>query len=231
MQENIPHYQALKRHIIEGINSQQWLEHSQVPSENKLCEQFGVSRMTANRALRELTEEGILYRIQGLGTFVNENKPIKSALQIRDIAKEVKSRGNSFHSEVHQQKEIIAPLQACHHLSLKSESHIFYSLVLHFENDQPIQLEERYINKESAPGYLDIDLGKVTANHYLKKILPLSGAQHIVEAIAADKMTAKYLQIKPQMPCILISRVTWSDNIPVTFSRLTHPGNRYRLET
>jgi DNA-binding GntR family transcriptional regulator len=33
------------------------------------------------------------------------------------------------------------------------------------------------------------------------------------------------------MPCILISRVTWSDNIPVTYSRLTHPGNRYRLET
>jgi len=169
MQENIPHYQALKRHIIEGINSQQWLEHSQVPSENKLCEKFGVSRMTANRALRELTEEGVLYRIQGLGTFVNENKPIKSALQIRDIAKEVKSRGNRFHSIALQQKEIIAPLQACHHLSLKSESHIFYSLVLHFENDQPIQLEERYINKESAPGYLDIDLSKVTANHYLKK--------------------------------------------------------------
>ena len=126
MPENIPHYQTLKRHIIDGINTQQWLEHSQVPSENKLCEQFGISRMTANRALRELTEEGILYRIQGLGTFVNENKPIKSALQIRDIAKEVKSRGNSFHSEVHQQKEIIAPLKAGHHLSLKSESHIFY---------------------------------------------------------------------------------------------------------
>ena len=115
--------------------------------------------------------------------------------------------------------------------SLNSESQIFYSLVLHFENEQPIQLEERYINKESAPEYLDIDLSKVTANHYLKKILPLSGAQHIVEAIAADKITAKYLQIEPQMPCILISRVTWSDNIPVTYSRLTHPGNRYRLET
>ena len=59
MQENIPHYQALKRHIIEGINSQQWLEHSQVPSENKHCKQIGVSRMTANRALRELIEEGV----------------------------------------------------------------------------------------------------------------------------------------------------------------------------
>ena len=36
MPENIPHYQTLKRHIIDGINTQQWLEHSQVPSENKL---------------------------------------------------------------------------------------------------------------------------------------------------------------------------------------------------
>lgn len=36
--------------------------------------QYGFSRMTINRALRELTDEGVLVRLQGVGTFVAEPK-------------------------------------------------------------------------------------------------------------------------------------------------------------
>ena len=52
------------------IRSGAWAPGARVPSENELVESFGISRMTANRALRELTADGFLARVPGVGTFV-----------------------------------------------------------------------------------------------------------------------------------------------------------------
>jgi len=226
-----PRYQNLKDHIVSGIRDKVWDEHTKVPSENSLCQQFGVSRMTANRALRELTDDGVLYRIQGLGTFVSENRPVKSVLQIKDIAEEVVARGGRFHSRVLDHKEIEAPPHASRFLDLDGKAQVFYSLVLHFEDDEPIQLEERFINKSQVPNYLNVDLTRETANHYLKETTPLSDSKHIIEAIAASNTMAESLDIEVGAPCIQICRITWNGNTPATYSKLVHPGTRYSLAT
>lgn len=53
-----PLYRQVKRHILERIAGGALAEGAQVPSENELTRTLGVSRMTAHRALRELTSEG-----------------------------------------------------------------------------------------------------------------------------------------------------------------------------
>ena len=90
-------YNVIKQYICEKIESGQWLEHSKVPSENELTEQFSVSRMTARRALQELTEQGLLVRSQGSGTFVATFKSQSSLLEIRNIADEIHERGHQYH--------------------------------------------------------------------------------------------------------------------------------------
>ena len=65
-----PKFTQIKQFIFEQIESGNWLEKQRVPSENELATQFAVSRMTARRALQELTDEGVLSRSQGSGTFV-----------------------------------------------------------------------------------------------------------------------------------------------------------------
>ena len=65
-----PLYLQVKRHILDNIGSGKWGASARVPSENDLVRSFGVSRMTANRALRELRDEGVLVRIAGVGSFV-----------------------------------------------------------------------------------------------------------------------------------------------------------------
>lgn len=62
----IAKFAAIKEFILSQIESGNWPEHSRVPSEHELCGQFAVSRMTARRALQELTEQGVLYRTQGV---------------------------------------------------------------------------------------------------------------------------------------------------------------------
>src|SRR5262249_35267629 len=45
-----------------------------VLSDAQLSERFGVSRITVRRAVDELVDAGVLYRIQGVGTFVRPKK-------------------------------------------------------------------------------------------------------------------------------------------------------------
>ena len=59
-----PLYLQVKRHILDNIGSGKWGAASRVPSENDLVRSFGISRMTANRALRELRDEGVLYALK-----------------------------------------------------------------------------------------------------------------------------------------------------------------------
>ena len=82
-------YTVIKQHICQKIESGKWPQHYKVPSENELTKQFDVSRMTARRALQDLTEQGILVRAQGSGTFVATFKSQSSLLEIRNISDEI----------------------------------------------------------------------------------------------------------------------------------------------
>ena len=87
-------FTVIKQHICDNIESGNWQQHSKVPSENELALEFSVSRMTARRALQELTEQGLLVRTQGAGTFVATFKSQSSLLKIRNIADEITDRGH-----------------------------------------------------------------------------------------------------------------------------------------
>src|SRR5277367_6394045 len=94
-----PLYLQVKRHILDNIGSGKWGTSARVPSENDIVKSFGVSRMTANRALRELRDEGILVRIAGVGSFVADAHARAHPLEVRGIADEIRARGHVHRSE------------------------------------------------------------------------------------------------------------------------------------
>src|SRR6195256_159264 len=95
-----PLYLRVKRHIVENISSGKWATSARVPSENEIVKSFGVSRMTANRALRELSDEGVLVRIAGVGSFVADQHAHAHPLEIRGIADEIRTRGHVHRAEI-----------------------------------------------------------------------------------------------------------------------------------
>lgn len=228
-QGNEPRYVAIKRHIRQQIESGNWPVHFQVPSENQLAQDFGVSRMTARRALTELTDEGVLMRSQGLGTFVAEPVPAGSLLEVRNIADEISARGHSYSSLVLQLEEQPASREVAGALGLPEGGRVFHSIIVHRDNDLPIQWEERYTNPVLAPEYLQQDFSVTTPNAYLSQVAPLTEADTTVEAVAAVDDIASALQIDSGSACLQIWRRTKSSAGTVSFARLVHPGNRYRL--
>ena len=133
---NEPKFALIKRHITDQISAGTWRENQRVPSENELAEQFSVSRMTARRALSELTNSGVLTRSQGLGTFVASLKSQSSMLEIKNIADEVKERNAEYSCEVVAIEEISAMAPIAIALGIDIDSSVYRSVIVHQENTQ-----------------------------------------------------------------------------------------------
>ncbi|WP_371186876.1 histidine utilization repressor [Thalassotalea maritima] len=224
-----PKFVEIKQYIFEQIELGIWLENHQVPSENELAELFNVSRMTARRALQELTDENVLLRTKGKGTFVASFKSQSSPLEIKNIADEIRERGHRYHAQTLQICEQSLPTSLAPLFSSMAENSVFYSEILHFENDVPIQLEQRYVNALLVPEYAHQDFAKLTPHEYLSKVAPLTEATHEIEAIIASSKINQLLAIDNQQPCLQVKRRTWSSQGVVSFAILTSPGDKYRL--
>lgn len=227
----VPRYLQIKRLILHKINSQQWAPHFKIPSEKELSDMFNVSRMTVNRALRELTVQGALVRLQGVGTFVAENKMESALMSVRNIADEIKSHRNHQHrTEVILLERSFATAEQALIMNIKPRQLTFHSLLLHYDNDLPVQLEDRYVNSAAAPDYLSQDFVRQTPHAYLSAVAPLTEGEHIVEAVLPTGREAAWLKIDSGEPCLQLKRKTWSHQNVVTWVRLLYPGSRYRLE-
>lgn len=225
-----PQYLKIKEKIAEMIASGELKPGDRVFSESEIVSSFGVSRMTANRALRELMIEGTLTRAAGLGTFVSLQRQDIDLLQIQSIALEISARGNQHKAEVQVAEVIPADAKVSQSLDLEPGTPVMRTLIIHFENNQPIQLEERYVNPLVAPAYLSNDFTKITPNEYLSALAPITEFEHFVEAIMPDALVRKSLGVAKDQPCLRVFRRTWSGDAVVTCASLSYPGDKYRLE-
>ena len=223
-------YARVKEHLKAGLAAGRWRPGALMPSEAELVAQFGVSRMTVNRALRELQAEGLVERVQGVGTFAAQLHRISSTLTIRDLQEEIEARGHHHRADVVLRRSEPAPAALAARLGLGTGDTVFHTLVVHHDDGVPMQCEDRYVNPAAAPGYLRVDFTRTTPTRYLLEVAPLWDAQYTIEASRATAQESKLLGIDRDEPCLVIVRRTVSRGVPITLARLVHPGSRYQLE-
>lgn len=224
-----PLYQQVKEYIIGKINASALQPGMQIESEAELVARLNVSRMTVNRALRELSVDGLLRRIQGRGTFVAERKPQAALLQISSIAEEIRARGGAYSCTVHLLEEEKAKPAVALAMQLKPYSVVFHSIIVHKDHNVPIQLGCRYINPAIAPDFLKQDFTRMTVSDYLLSIATVTAVEHIVEALIPDPWIRDLLQINAAEPCLALHRKTWAGDQIATSSTFYSPGSRYTL--
>ncbi|THK35221.1 histidine utilization repressor [Ensifer sp. MPMI2T] len=226
----VPRYEAVKQFIRSRIESGEWPANHRVPSENDIVADLGVSRMTANRALRELASEGAITRVQGVGSFVAVHKGSTALLEVRNIADEIRGRGHRHTSRLTLLEEEPASPEIGDALGLPTGARVFHSIMVHCENEVPIQIEDRFVNPAVCPNYMAQDFRAMTPNAYLTLVAPITRTEQIVEAVSPKPWECKLLAIGRNEPCLMIRRRTWSETVSVTTARLLYPGTRYRLE-
>ena len=223
-----PAYQHLKDYVLRQIESEQWCAGDMIPSEQKLVQEFGLSRMTVNRALRELATERVLMRIRGAGTFVADMRYQSTLIEIRSIAEEIESRGDQHTSEVllleHTEDPLI--LEA---LQLPAGGVAFHSRIVHYENKVPIQFEDRHVNGQLFPEYLEQDFQAITPNEYMTSVAPAQGVEYWITARQASAPARQALRMPIGEPCLVLHRRTLVRGKIATDVLLWHPGSRYQL--
>jgi GntR family histidine utilization transcriptional repressor len=224
-------YQQLKDHIQKKISSGDWQPGARIPSEKEFVEELGISRMTVNRAIREMADKGFLVRFPGVGTFVAEDRPQSGLLNVVNIANEIRGRGHDYTCDVIRVARESATLEVAAALGLGTGESVFHSICLHRENGVPIQIEDRFVNPKAAPDFIDQDFGKIQPSDYLLKTVPLDEVEHVVDAAPASSEEAEFLNLRAGQACLVLTRRTWANQLVVTFVRCIHPGSRYRLGT
>jgi GntR family histidine utilization transcriptional repressor len=224
-----PLYLKVKRHILEHIGSGKWAAASRVPSESEIVRSFKVSRMTANRALRELRDEGVLVRIAGVGSFVADRHTHAHPLEIRGIAEEIRSRGHVHRAELISLRRVRATPGLAAEFGVSPRAELYGSMIVHYDNERAVQLEDRHVLPALAPDYLAVDFKRTTPHDYLIKVAPLQEAEHVLRAVMPDERTRKLLDMKRGEPCLLTIRRTWSLGRIASVAKLYYPGSRYEL--
>ena len=224
-----PIFQRIKDYLIGEISAGRWKEGDVIPSEMVLVKQFGVSRMTVNRAVRELTAEQVLTRRQGSGTFVAPQKVQATLLEIRSIADEIRARGHVHRSSLKLLERANADESLAARFNLSPGAPLFHSVIVHYENDVPIQVEDRWVNAAVAPDYMEQDFSVVTPNEYLMAAAPLQGVNYAIEAVGAPREIAAMLQLAAREPCLVLHRKTLSKGQVASVATMWHPGSRYQF--
>lgn len=229
MTQSIALYEKVKQHITDAIVAGEYTPGAKLPSESALVETLSVSRMTVNRALCELKRDGVITRLQGVGSFVSQTGPSTSLVELQDIKETIVGQGAKYTCQVWQLDRNLAEKDVAELLGLERDIPILHVVLLHFSNRQPLQLERRYVREDFAPELLKQNFVKQSLFGYLQSIAPVTELEQMVEAAPPDKLELNTLNVDKNYPILRIRRRTWVGNKVVTLGYFSHPGDLYRV--
>jgi GntR family histidine utilization transcriptional repressor len=224
-----PLYEKVKHYVIDKIDSGEWSTKDRLPGEPELSRDLGISRMTVNRALRELATEQVLERIPGVGTFVSPPKPVAAVVTIHNIADDIRARGEVYSCKVIDLSTVEPPHEVRVGMGLRPQKKVSRAVIVHAADGLAVQLERRWVRPDFAPDFLDQDFTATTTTEYLYSIMPPTDAEHVIEAVMPDPETARRLRITRNEPCLVVTRRTWVGDKITSYMRLYHPGSRFSV--
>ncbi|WP_439595323.1 UTRA domain-containing protein [Falsiroseomonas sp.] len=224
-----PLYAVVKAHVMAHIRDGSWPPGTRIPSENALGPALGVSRITINRAFAELARDGVLHKVAGVGTFVARAKPRFGLVTIQDIAEEIAARGMAWSCQVLKLAEEALPAEAAAALGLPAGQPVPHSRILHRGDGAPIQLEARWLRPGYGAGYLTQDFTRATTFAHLVRTGRATEMEQSISALLPDATLARLLDLPRSQPCLVIRRTTFTEGVPMTFSRLVQPADRFEI--
>lgn len=224
-----PVYDQLKRAVTRLIRAGDWPPGTRIPSEAELVGHLGTSRMTVNRALRELTEDGLILRRRRAGSFVAHPEPPSALLRIVDMSEVIPAGGQAYGYDCLLGETVPADAETARRMQLPRGARLQHLKCRHTADDVAVELEERWINLALLPEAAHADYSNVSPGSWLLRATPWTEAEHTVSAINADTALARDLAIEPGAACLVLERRTFQGSEVVTYARLVHPGERHSM--
>lgn len=218
-------YESIAAVIKQRIQDNVYQTGTLLPNQSDLASEFGVSRMTINKAINILTMEGFVSSQRGFGT-----KILNHPLWNKDVSPVNEYRGLSFQmAEQHRQIksqiisfEVAFPKKKIQErLMLTPQQPVYQIVRLRIVDDDPFILEHTIMPVDLIPNLTD-DILKESIYHYIQFDLGLqiAGAYRNIQATRADEFDIKYLQCQPTDPVLEVEQVAYLKNgRPFEYSR------------
>jgi len=210
-----PKYVFIKNHLLQGIVNGRFID--KLPSENQLSRKFGVSRMTARKALNEIEKEGFARRVAGKGTFVKDRSLSQGYFRIRSSHKQARELNMKHTSRVLELRSVPPPPKVAEKLGNRDQ--VILARRLHYFDDKPVRYEIRYLRSDLCGGILWENLEVDSIHEILvhKYNLPLTKVWQRMEAVSLSEELAYLFEINPGHPAFHIQRTTYTFEEAVTW--------------
>lgn len=234
-------YLQIKEKIVDQIQKGELKPGEKIPSERELCELYGVSRITVRQALKEATEDGLLFSVQGKGTFVDDKDHAKigqSLNEFTEFKKTLTKKGLTAGTKIFQSEILLSDFALGKILALDISEQVLNISLLGTADDQPIVYYNSYFALELGQRLLKEAVkkektGEAFSTYDLyRELVDISPnyAEQTLEALGADDQLAEILQIEPGTPLFLVTSIFYDqDNAPLEYKKAYYQANRYKF--
>ncbi|USJ28413.1 GntR family transcriptional regulator [Ensifer adhaerens] len=225
--DDTPLYIQVADELRHKILNGEFAANDPLPSEAEMINALDVSRVTVRQAISLLSEEGLLERIQGKGSFVKALAVEQNFLGLREYRRDLRRQGHepSFEILSYERCKPNASIRAMFGLDLAGEVHSIERLKR--SDGKPIMLERLYVPCHLLPTLDQLEL----RTQWFGDILVSSGlnfrhARKSVQPIVVGNVEAKILAVRPNSIGLLVDRTTWgSGSTPIVLTRSIISGD------
>jgi len=223
----VPRYFTIEQSLRSRIAALE--AHAPLPSDAQLCEEFGVSRMTARGAVMRLVQEGLVYRVPGRGTFVAPARANRTASHILSFSDEMRRRGRRPRSRVVEREVRAATADEARRLGTDE---VLVLRRVREADAEPVALETAIFPAGRIGTTLDGDLEEVSVFATLAAagLVPTAG-RAAIGAEAATAEDARLLGVKRGAPLLVERRLIQDqDGAPLELTESRYVASRYGLD-
>lgn len=223
-------FRAVMAEILRRITTGPWGPGTLLPTETELAAEFCCSRTTINRALREVSDLGLLDRRRKAGTRVRMT-PIRQARFAMPLVRaEIERTGAAYAYTLIRRERLAAPGWLAARMGLIPAAPVVQVICLHHADGLAFQLEDRWINVAALPAVEGQSFAVIGPNDWLVATVPFSQVEVSFLATAAVGPVVTYLGHQPGDPVFAIERATWWQQAALTLVTLSHRAG-YRMTT
>jgi GntR family transcriptional regulator len=187
---------------------------SQLPTEEEMCKQQGVSKAVVRSAMQELTRIGYVQKIPGKGTFVLKPAAAQGARLVLKLTENILDYGVNWTTEVVQKMSTVPPSDMTNFFKLETANQIFQITRIRHIKEEPVLLESAYISNDLCPGLAIEDLRTASLLDiiYNKYSVPFTRCADSIEVTKLEKRESDLLRKDEDDQALLHDRILYTTN-------------------
>ncbi|MBD3616588.1 MAG: GntR family transcriptional regulator [Gracilimonas sp.] len=208
MEQQSSKHEYVKQHLQKEITEGNYEAGEKLPSENRLCDYFKVSRVTVRHALQNLENDGLIYRKQGIGAFVNDQNMKSNLVRLTDFSEDMRLAGLESSSRLISLKKVDPVKEVNEILEVRPDMKLIRVDRIRLGSGKPVAFDITWL----PPGYgqllFDEDLTTQTIYNVIeeKYEIPILAGSYKITAINADDYIANQLNISQNDAVLEIDR-------------------------